>query len=128
MLTRFPRRTDAAIFLAMALAAATLVAVVTVDSLRTIGRTFPGFVVWDDLVVVALGRPEWTGMAAKVPFRSIVTTVDGQQVSRRPELQAVVAASPPGTLHAYGFRNRDGLQRRSIASMRFGRGDWLATF
>src|SRR5262245_47418263 len=127
MLSRFPHRTDAATFVVAALFAASLVVVVLVESLGMIGRTFPGFVVWDDVVVVALGRPAWTGIQARVPFRSIVTTADGQRVDDRTALHQLVAATPPGTPHDYDFRDRRGSQRRTVASMRFGQGDWFAT-
>src|SRR5262249_43825477 len=86
MLSRFSRRTEAAAFVTMALTGAVLLLLVTVGSLRLVGRTFPGFLVWDDLVVSALGRPQWTGVEAQVPVRSVVTTVDGQQVNDRAAL------------------------------------------
>jgi signal transduction histidine kinase len=127
MLSRFPRRTDAAVFVAAVLLAVGVTLVVVGSSLGTIGRTFPGFVVWENLVVVALGRASWTGMEAHVPYRAVVTSVDGQKVTTRDELLARVAASPPQTVHAYDFATRDGTERRDVASMRFGRGDWIAT-
>lgn len=127
MLSRFPRRADAALFVAAGLASALLAIVALAGSLGMIGRTFPGFVVWDDLVVVALGRPEWTGIRAGVPFRGLVTSVDGRTVEDRAALEAVVGAAPAGTVHHYEFRTRAGLERLAVTSMRFGRGDWLAT-
>jgi len=127
MLRRFSSRSEARVFVTMALAVTTLVVVVTIGSLGLVGRTFPGFVVWGDLVVASLGRTQWTGIQAAVPFRSVVTTVNGRQVSDRAALMRVVQAAPPGTRHAYGFQDRAGLQRRSIASMRFSPADWLTT-
>jgi signal transduction histidine kinase len=127
MPSRFPRRRDAALFVAAALFAATLTGVVVGGSLGTIGRTFPGFVVWDNLVVVALGRATWTGLEARVPFRGVLTTVDGRRVAERDELLRIVESTPPGTSHAYAFTTGAGPAQREIASMRFGRGDWLAT-
>jgi signal transduction histidine kinase len=127
MLRRFPNRTDAAAFVAAVLVAATVTLAVVASSLGAIGRTFPGFVVWENLVVVALGRPSWTGMQARVPYRSVVTTVDGRAITTRDALAHVVSSAPPRTVHAYAFVGRAGVERRDVASMRFGRGDWLAT-
>src|SRR5262249_6657573 len=64
---------------------------------------------------------------AEVPVRSVVTTVDGQQVTDRAALARALAAAPPGTTHAYGFRDRAGIQRREVASLRFDTADWLTT-
>jgi signal transduction histidine kinase len=127
MPSRFPRRRDAALFVAATLLATTLTGVVVGGSLGRIGRTFPGFVVWENLVVVALGRATWTGLEARVPFRSVLTTIDGREVADRRELLRIVEATPPGTPHAYEFTTAGGSVRREVASMRFGRGDWLAT-
>jgi signal transduction histidine kinase len=127
MPNRFPRRTDVVLFVAAGLVAALVTIVPLAGSLRQVGRTFPGFVVWDNLVVVALGRPEWTGMRADTPFRSIVTAVDGRPVADRAGLEAIVGAVPPRTAHTYTFTTRTGVERRTVASMRFGRGDWVAT-
>jgi len=127
MPSRFPRRRDGAAFVAAAGFAAALTSVVVGGSLGTIGRTFPGFIVWDDLVVVALGRASWTGLEARVPFRGIVTTVDGTRVADRGALLRLVRAAPPGTPHDYEFATRDGPARRTVPSMHFGRGDWAAT-
>src|SRR5206468_11485849 len=77
MMSRFPRRADAVLFLALSLATVALSATAVVGSLAFVGRTFPGFIVWATLLVVPLGRPSWTGIAACVPFRGRVKSVDG---------------------------------------------------
>ncbi len=127
MLSRFPRRADAAAFVAAVVAAIVLGTLAVGGSLAHVGRTFPGFVVWDDLVVVALGQPTWTGVAADVPYRSRVVTVDDTAVARRADLDRVLAAAPAGTVHRYGFDGPAGATTREVASMTLGRGDWLAT-
>lgn len=126
MSSRFPRRAEAATFAAAALASALLALVVLAGSIGAVGRTFPGFVVWENLVVVALGRADWTGIRAGVPFRSVVLSVDGRPVADRTALAAVVDAAPPGTTHVYEFRTRAGVVTKAVPSMRFGRGDWFA--
>src|SRR5207248_9107816 len=45
MMSRFPRRADAVLFVALSLVTAALSAAAVVGSLASVGRTFPGFVV-----------------------------------------------------------------------------------
>ena len=127
MLDRFRRRADARLFVAVALVTTALGAAAVLDSLLHVGRTFPGFVVWKNLVVVALGRPGWTGVAAQVPFRDHVIAVDGAVVGTRAELSRVVAAAPPGTPHRYDFDGPAGAMSRAVPSMRLKFHDWAAT-
>jgi signal transduction histidine kinase len=127
MLHRFPRRADARLFVALATVGLLLAAVAVAGSLGAIGRVFPGFVVWDDLVVVALGRPSWTGVRADVPFRTRVVGVDDVRVDTRSELTKLVAAAAAGTPHRYAVDDGNGVVERVVASMRFRPGDWVAT-
>src|SRR5437870_566224 len=97
MLHRSPRRAEARLFVALAAGAALLAATAVAGSWSIVGTTFPGFVVWDDLVVVALGRPAWPGIRAGVPFRSRVVRVDDAPVARRADMERLVRTAPPGT-------------------------------
>ncbi len=127
MLSRFPRRADARLFLALAIASALLTVVAIVGAVGFVGRTFPGFIVWDNLVVVALGRPSWPGVAAAVPFRARVLSIDGAAVATRGELLARVAAAPPGTPHRYEFETAAGRVTREVRAAVFRASDWALT-
>lgn len=127
MLNRFPRPADAWLFAGAAALAAVLGGTAVVASLGTIGRTFPGFVVWNNLVVAALGRSSWTGLAADVPFRNRVLRVDDVTVRTRADLDAVVGAGGPGTVHRYEFDGVRGAAERLVPAMRFKLQDWAAT-
>lgn len=128
MLTRFARPREAVAFVALSITATALALIAVGGSLAQIGRTFPGFVVWDNMVVVALGRPSWTGLVAEVPYRARVVAVDEQAVATRNDLLTVIRATPAGTVHRYRFERPDGSDTaREVASMRFGGIDWLAT-
>ena len=127
MLKRFPRISEAVLFLGLGLVAAALFAISVAGSVREIGQTFPGFVVWDNLVVVALGRADWTGIAADVPFRARVTEVDGRPVTTRAELLAKVREDPPGETHRYGFESLAGRASRDVEAMVFSATDYAAT-
>lgn len=127
MLARFRRRADARLFVAVGLVTTLLGAVAALGSLQHVGRTFPGFSVWKNLVVVALGRPGWTGVAAAVPYRDRVIAVDGVPVRTRAAVERLVASAPPGTPHRYDFAGRGGPATRTVAAMRLKFHDWAAT-
>ena len=127
MLGRFPRRADAWLFLALSLGSLLVSMTAVVGSLAHVGRPFPGFVVWDNLVVVALGRAEWTGLRAQVPFRAHVVRVDGQAVASRGALYDIVRSAPPGTVHSYVFEGPRGREERRVAAMTFTAWDYGAT-
>ena len=127
MMSRFPRRADAVLFLALSLATVALSATAVVGSLAAVGRTFPGFIVWDNLFVVPLGRPSWTGIAAGVPFRGRVKSVDGQAVTSRADVERLVGAVPAGTPHEFVFERPGRRERRTVESMVFTARDYVAT-
>ncbi len=128
MLTRFSRPIDAALFVLLLVASSALALVAVAGSITHIGRTFPGFVVWDNLLVPSLGRPEWTGVQAGVPFRQgRIVAIDGVSVTTRNDLYAVVRASPPGTPHRYVFEGARGREELGVASMQLGWWDYAAT-
>ncbi len=127
MLSRFSRREDAGLFLALSLLALAIVAATVAVSTSRIGRIFPGFVTWDNLTVVALGRPDWTGSVAEVPPRARLATVDGRPVADRADVDAAIAGDRPGVVHRYGFETPDGPLTRDVATMRFDGGDWATT-
>src|SRR4029453_10394516 len=118
MLARFPRPADARLFLAVGLVTTLLGGAATLGSLQHVGRTFPGFVVWKNLVVVALGRAGWSGVAAEVPYRDRVAAVDGAPVHTRADVDRLVAAEPPGTPHRYDFQGRGAPTTRTVPAMR----------
>lgn len=81
-----------------------LAVVVTVLSVSTqIGRPAPGFVVWRNLVVPAIGAPGWSSAAEAVPLRSVLVAADGLPVTDADALRALVRAKPPGTPVTYTF-------------------------
>lgn len=91
-----------------AFVAATAVAVVAVVAAllsvgTRLGTPAPGFVVWPNLVVPAIGGAEWAGTQAGIPLRSVVTAVDGRPVRDGLALRAAVRAVPLGTPLRYTF-------------------------
>ena len=82
--------------------AVTLLALLSVAT--QIGRPAPGFVVWDNLVVPAIGTPSWPGIQAGIPLRSVLVEADGQPLRRAAELRALVRARAAGTPVTYVFQ------------------------
>src|SRR5262245_2009047 len=79
-----------------------------VASVRTqIGVASPGFVVWQNLIVPAIGAIGPSPEAAAVPQRTVVTSVDGAPVRDATQLRARVRSEPAGTWLTYAFRRGD---------------------
>ena len=92
------------------------------------GEPFPGFFVLDNRTVPSVGRFEWTGIAAGVPFHSRVVAVDGRPIDDSEALYAYVDRLPIGTPVRYRFAKGDTVEERTVATMRFGDTDyWLTT-
>lgn len=99
----------------LVLAVASLVfATVTLLSLASVAtqleRPWPGFAVWSNLVVPAIGTDDWPGIRAGIPLRSVLVAADGERLRDAAHLRALVAQRPPGTAIAYTFV-RDGARR-----------------
>jgi signal transduction histidine kinase len=116
------------VFSVLALACVVGIVAAVGGSLAQLGRIFPGFVVWDNLVVVAVGPRTWTGIAADVPFRAWVTAIDGRTVSSRRALAEAVEESGAEATHVYAFDSDHGPETHTVAAMRFRGRDWLAAF
>lgn len=104
VLSHFETRAERAFFVALLLALAALCAATVGSAATRVGGTWPGFVVWPNLVAPAIGGPDWPGIRAGIPQRAIVSAVDGKEIRHASELQAAIDASPLGTTHRYTFR------------------------
>jgi signal transduction histidine kinase len=104
VLTHFETRAERTFFVALLLALLGL-CIATVGSAATrVGGTWPGFVVWPNLVAPAIGGPDWPGVRAGIPQRAIVAAIDGTAIHHARELQAAIDAAPIGSTHRYTFR------------------------
>jgi len=107
VLERFETSTEKAFFLGLC-AAFVLGVAVAIASVRTqIGVASPGFVVWQNLIVPAIGAIGPSPEAAAVPQRTVVTGVDGAPLRDATELRERVRSVPAGSSVTYTFR-RDG--------------------
>ena len=121
MLERFETSTEKAFFLGLC-ATFVLAVVAAIASVRTqIGVASPGFVVWQNLIVPAIGAIGPSPEAAAVPQRTVVTAVDGDPVHDATQLRERVRARPAGSWLAYTFRRdgRDGAARVPSSVLRW---------
>src|SRR5262249_7232725 len=110
VLERFETSTEKAFFLGLC-ATFVLAVLVAIASVRTqIGVASPGFVVWQNLIVPAIGPIGPSRQAAQVPPRRVLTGVDGDPVRDAAQLRRRLRAVPAGTSMTYAFW-RDGLGR-----------------
>jgi signal transduction histidine kinase len=115
--------------LVYALVAIALVAVAFQGSVSLIGGGFPGFVVWDNGVLVSFHRPSWTGVRAGLPFRTgVVVGVDGAPFGGGRSLREHAAGLEPGTDVRYRVREGDRVRDVAVPTMRFSAADFLLTF
>ena len=107
MLEGFETSAEKAFFLSLC-ATVVLGVIVAVASVRTqIGVASPGFVVWQNLIVPAIGAIGPSPEAAAVPQRTVVTSIDGAPVHDATQLRARVRSEAPGTWMTYAFRRGD---------------------
>lgn len=88
---------------------------------RQVGRPSPGFLIWENLVVPAVGGRDWPGAQAGVPLRALLIEADGQPVAGAAALRQRLATVPDGTPLRYAFIH-DG--RRVEAVVPTTRLDW----
>ncbi len=113
--------------MAFGLAAVALLAVVGIESAQLVGRSFPGFLVWDNGVLAAFHRQDWTGARAGLPGSGRVVRVDGRPFPGGAELLAIAAAQPEGSALRYAVSSSAGERQVVVATMRFGWIDYLST-
>jgi signal transduction histidine kinase len=128
MSVRPPRR-RAALALPVALAGLLLLGSVIAGSLPLVGRPMPGFLVWDNGMLVSFHLASWTGAQAGLPLNGgRVVAVDGEPFAGGRALLAHVAARPPGEVVRYRVLWQGGEREWAVPSMRLGAGDYAGTF
>jgi len=115
--------------IALVVASLALLGSVLAGSMPMIGRSFPGFLVWDNGALVAFHAPGWSGPAAGLPLNGgIVTSVDGAPFrGGRALLARAASRTPPAPVR---YEIDVGGERRTVdvPTMRLTRGDFALTF
>src|SRR5688572_24813167 len=95
---------------AVATAALVIVSICGFNSLHTVGRTFPGFFVWENLFVPAIGASTWSGVASGLPYHSWLESADGKPLRDAKDLQSVLEGKRAGDVVRY-VASKDGRMR-----------------
>lgn len=119
VLESFETRAQRRVFVALLALFGSAVVLAIVSVSTQVGRPSPGFVVWQNLVVPAIGADDWPGRRAGVPMRTVLLAVEGEPVSQASDLYRRIAAVPPGTVLEYTF------ERRGVSTrVRVPTGEW----
>jgi signal transduction histidine kinase len=88
---------------AVAILAAAITVVSTINSLHWINQPFPGFFLWENLLVPAVGDTDWTGYEAGLPFPARLLEMNGQPVRSAAGVYDAAAGVPVSTNFTYRF-------------------------
>jgi signal transduction histidine kinase len=115
------------LFLAGSALAVGVAAVCTFNSLLWLNRPFPGFFVWPNLAVPAVGAPDWTGYVAGVPIESRLSAVEDEPVESAAEVYRAVRQESVGEELTYTFQPADGGPpiELTVPTMRLGVPEYL---
>ena len=104
--------------------------VCAVNSVRWIDRPFPGFLLWENLLVPAVSDTDWTGHEAGVPYLSRLQTMNGHPVASAAEVYRFAAHEPEGTPVRYTFvrAHDDRPIELTVPTMRLLVSDYFWTF
>ncbi|HYC00306.1 MAG TPA: ATP-binding protein [Candidatus Limnocylindrales bacterium] len=95
------RSRAAIVQLVVAAAAAVIVAICGISSIQRIGAPYPGFFVWENLFVPAVGLPSWPGAASGLEYHSWLLAADGRPLRTSADLDAILATKRVGETVAY---------------------------
>ncbi len=96
-------------------------------SLRTIGQPFPGFFVWENLLVPAAGSNSWTGVSSGLRYHSWIRSVDGAPVQTAEEFHAILADREPGEVVEYEAEFEGAPYTVRVPVMRFDAAAFIAS-
>jgi len=120
------RRMRAAVGLATALAAV-IVAMCGYSALARIGRPFPGFFVWENGFVPAIGLPNWSGAKAGLDYHWWIEGIDGRPLASVSDVDEAVAAKPIGSPVRYLTRQGETTREVTVPTEIFGVGHFVVS-
>jgi hypothetical protein len=124
---RAARFSDGA-FLAAAVAATALIALVAIGARTWIDRPFAGFFLRADRTIAAVGRVGWSDVAPGRLYDRTLLAIDGATVTDSDAVHRIVAAKPVGSTFTYTVTDGHSTENVAIPSRRFATGDYWAVF
>jgi two-component system, NarL family, sensor histidine kinase UhpB len=99
-----------------------------INGARRVGRSFPGFLIAENRIVLSIGRPGWSvEKAERVQFAKVIA-VDGQPISDAVAIERRVSGLPPGTPVTYRFRKQADVFTATVDVQRFELSDFLTLY
>ncbi|HYC56082.1 MAG TPA: ATP-binding protein [Candidatus Binatia bacterium] len=92
--------------------AAVIVLVCGLSSLARIGSPYPGFFVWENLFVPAVGLPSWPGAASGLRYHSWLRSADAAPLATAADLDAIVSKKALG--HSITYQAEHGHDRYTV--------------
>lgn len=100
----------------------------TLLSTPSINKPFPGFLVFENNLVVLMGLADWEGLKSGIKPRDVVVAVNGENVKNSDELYDIVSRAEPGTPLTYTiFRGNQRLEKTVLVSI-FSLRDYLICY
>ena len=112
---------------ATAVVALVIVSVCGFQSALGVGKPFPGFFVWENLFVPAVGQSHWTGVTAGLEYHSWIVAVDGTPIADARELDAALAGKRDGDPVVYRVRKGDTVRDVTVPVSTFTLRDYAAS-
>jgi len=111
----------------LAAAASLVVALCGYSALARVGAPFPGFFVWQNGFVPAVGTAAWSGVASGLEYHSWIEAVGGSPLGSVDEIQRAVASAPAGSRIRYTTRHGDVVRDVEVPTERFSAGYFVAS-
>jgi signal transduction histidine kinase len=113
---------------ALAVLCAGLLVIIVTDSSRMAGKSFPGFLIWDNGMLVAFHSADWTGIQAGLPTYGRILSVDGKPFSNRMALTETASRFSAGTPIRYSIMQGGSISEIAVPTMNLRLGSYLETF
>ncbi len=113
--------------LALLLVSAAIVGVCGYSALARIGQPFPGFFVWENGFVPAVGLSSWPGAQAGLRYHSWIERVEGEPFHTAHQIEDEVASRSPGSPIRYEARHEDELSELVVHTETFRLGHFAAS-
>jgi class 3 adenylate cyclase len=109
-------------FLFILLVFMTVTFICVFNALDWVGKTFPGFLLNERMVVAPIGQYHWSGSRAGLKYPDKIITADGKPVPTMMELKGVLRNKPVGETVTYTVERGEEVFEVSLLTMRF---SWL---
>lgn len=116
------------VFLFILLVFLTVTSICVFNALEWVGKTFPGFLLNERMVVAPIGQYHWSGSRAGLKYPDKIITADGKPVPTMKELKGVLRNKSVGETVTYTVERGEEVFEVSLLTMRFSWFDLLMAF